>query len=147
MRAVVIGAERTFVDTNILVYAHDRDAGERHRIACDALTDLWAGRAGVLSSQVLQEFYNTATRKLRPRMAHAAARRVVVDYSEWCAVTTDPLVIVNGSLLVETHSTSFWDALIIEAAVQSGARYLLSEDLQDGRYFANTQVRNPFRRD
>jgi predicted nucleic acid-binding protein len=136
--------ERIFVDTNILIYAHDVDAGERYKIAQNVLVDLWDRGAGLLSTQVLQEFYNTATRKLAPKMSKLKARRIVADYSEWCPFDTDPLVIVNASFLEETHSVSWWDALIIEAAVQSGAKYLLSEDLQHGRNFAGLEVCNPF---
>ena len=141
----MIDVGRTFIDTNILVYAHDIDAGERHQIAREVLVDLWERRAGLLSTQVLQEFYNTATRKLKPPMSPSKARRIIASYAEWCLRDVDPLVIVNASFLQETHTVSWWDALIIEAAVQSGAKYLLSEDLQHGRSFAGLEVRNPFR--
>ncbi|WP_194834023.1 PIN domain-containing protein [Nocardia sp. XZ_19_369] len=140
----MIAVERTFIDTNILIYAHDIEAGERHRIARDVLADLWRRGVGLLSTQVLQEFYNVATRKLTPRMSPAKARRVIATYSEWCARDTDPLVIMNASFLAETHMVSWWDALIIEAASWSGAKYLLSEDLQHGRSFLGLEVRNPF---
>ncbi|MGW4842495.1 PIN domain-containing protein [Nocardia brasiliensis] len=135
---------RTFIDTNILVYAHDTDAGRNHRIAQTILESLWSRKTGALSTQVLQEFYNIATRKLTPRMSQAKARGIVALYSEWCALDMDPLIVVNASFLQETHTVSWWDALIVEAAVQSGAKYLLSEDLQHGRKFADLEVRNPF---
>ncbi|KIA66172.1 PIN domain-containing protein [Nocardia vulneris] len=135
---------RTFIDTNILVYAHDTDAGRNHRIAQTILESLWSRKTGALSTQVLQEFYNIATRRLTPRMSQAKARGIVALYSGWCAIDMDPLVVVSASFLQETHTVSWWDALIVEAAVQSGAKYLLSEDLQDGRKFADLEVRNPF---
>jgi predicted nucleic acid-binding protein len=133
-----------FIDTNILVYAHDTGAGRRHEVARGVLEQLWDSRAGALSTQVLQEFYAVATRKLKPPLARSVARKLVADYSEWCTVDTDPLLIVSASRLEEDHSLAFWDALIIEAALRSGADYLLSEDLQDGRRFAELVVRNPF---
>lgn len=136
---------RTFIDTNILVYAYDTDAGDRHVIARDLVADLWARKVGALSIQVLQEFYNTMTRKMKPPMGRSKLRRIIAAYSEWCVLGTDPLVVVNASFLEETHKVSWWDALIIEAACRSRAKYLLSEDLQNGRDFAGLEVRNPFR--
>jgi predicted nucleic acid-binding protein len=138
---------RVFVDTNVLVYAHDSAAGDRHAMARDLLRRLWADGTGALSTQVLQEFYAVATRKLKPPMARAEARQIVADYSEWCVVDTDPLLIVSASDLEERHTLSFWDALIVEAALRADAETLVSEDLQDGRVFVNLTVRNPFGRD
>ena len=134
-----------FVDTNVLVHAHDAGAGERGDVARALLRELWADRRGALSTQVLQEFYAVVTRKLKPPIARADARHIVADYSTWCVVDTDPLLIVSASRLEEQHSVGFWDALVIEAALRSGAETLVSEDLQDGRAFAGLTVRNPFR--
>jgi predicted nucleic acid-binding protein len=141
---VPVDGDRIFVDTNILIYAYDAGAGERHRIARSVLEDLWERRAGILSAQVLQEFYNTVVRKLGPRLTAVDARNVIVQYSEWCAYPTDALVVYNAARLHESHRVSWWDALIIESACQAGAKYLLSEDLQDGRKFGALEVRNPF---
>lgn len=134
-----------FVDTNVLVYAHDSAAGERGETARKLLRRLWDERTGALSTQVLQEFYAVATRKLKPPMTKLEARQIVADYSIWCVVDTDPLLIVSASKLDEEHSVGFWDALIIEAAIRAGAETLVSEDLQDGRRFGTLSVRNPFR--
>ena len=136
--------ELVFIDTNILVYAHDSGSASRQKVAQAVLKELWDTRSGVLSTQVLQEFYAVVTRKLKPPMPRAAARRIVADYSVWCTVDTDSLLIVSASRLEEEHSLAFWDALIVEAALRSGATYLLSEDLQDGRRFAELTIRNPF---
>jgi predicted nucleic acid-binding protein len=73
-------SDRTFVDTNVLIYAHDIDAGRKHDVAKAVLRDLWAERAGVLSTQVLQEFYVNATRKLKKPLARQEARTVVETY-------------------------------------------------------------------
>lgn len=140
-----VSAERVFVDTNVLLYAYEAGIDRRSVIAREVLAGLWDRKVGVLSTQVLQEFYSVATRKFTPRLTAAEARRIVAVYSEWCAIDMDPLVVVNASFLQETHKVSWWDALIIEAAAQSGAKYLLSEDLQHGRNFAGLEVRNPFR--
>lgn len=133
-----------FVDTNVLVYAHDAADDERRPLAQRLLAELWRSDTGTLSVQVLQEFYNTATRKLVPPLQPAVARRVVADYSEWQVVTTDPLLIISASRLSEVHSVSFWDALIVEAALRAGATELVSEDMQDGQRFGALRVRNPF---
>jgi predicted nucleic acid-binding protein len=134
----------TFVDTNILVYSHDTHDEVKHRVAQDLLAQLWTSGPGALSSQVLQEFYNVATRKLQPPMSPPQARQVVHDYSDWCVVDTDPVLIISASRLIEAHSINFWDALIVEAAVRAGATELVTEDLQHGRRFGELQIRNPF---
>ncbi|MGH3478349.1 MAG: PIN domain-containing protein [Pseudonocardiaceae bacterium] len=134
----------TFVDTNILVYSHDTHDDVKHRAAENLLAQLWTSGVGVLSTQVLQEFYNAATRKLQPPMTPPQARQVVHDYSDWCLVDTDPLLIISASRLSEQHSINFWDALVVEAALRAGAIELVTEDLQHGRRFGELTVRNPF---
>lgn len=133
-----------FVDTNILMYSHDTQDAAKHRVAENLLAELWSSGLGVLSTQVLQEFYSAATRKLRPPLTPSEARQVVHDYSDWCHVDTDPLLIISASLLSERHSINFWDALIVEAALRAGAAELVTEDLPDGRRFGELKVRNPF---
>jgi predicted nucleic acid-binding protein len=135
---------RTFVDTNILVYAHDTSEAVKHDIARGRLEALWAERSGSLSTQVLQEFYVVATRKFDPPMTRSDAREVVVAYSAWGLIQIDPELIVAASELEETNALSFWDALIVEAARRSGAATLLTEDLQDGQQFGEIRVENPF---
>ena len=134
----------TFIDTSVLVYAHDSTEPQRRPVAQHVLSDLWNSGTGALSTQVLQEFYSTATRKIRKPLEPAVARTVVARYSEWCTVDTDPLLIISAAMLAEQHSIGFWDTLIIEAALRCDAYLLLSEDLQDGRRFGSLTVRNPF---
>lgn len=136
---------KTFVDTNVLVYAHDADAGDRHDKARDLLTRLWESRDGSLSTQVLQEFYAVVTRKLKPPMPREKARAIVAAYGEWCDVATEPQLIVAASRLEEEHTLAFWDALIVQAAIRTGAERLVSEDLQHGRRFGSLTIDNPFR--
>jgi predicted nucleic acid-binding protein len=132
----------TFVDTNVLLYAQDRRDDRRRGIAQAVLDDLWTSGTGVLSTQVLQEFYNAGTRKLR--LEPALARQVVAFYIAWPVVETTVQMIVSASVLHERHSFSFWDAMVVEAALLSGATTLLSEDLQDGRRVGGLTIRNPF---
>jgi predicted nucleic acid-binding protein len=136
---------RTFIDTNVLVYAHDTDADDKHTRAKTLLTDLWESRDGCLSTQVLQEFYAVVTRKFKPAMPRLKARAIVAAYGEWCEVATEPQLIVAASRLEEEHTLSFWDALIVQAAIRAGAERLVSEDLQDGRRLGALTIENPFR--
>lgn len=134
----------TFIDTNILVYAHDASEPERHEIARSVLDQLWNTDAGILSTQVLQEFYSVATRKLVPPMSPAEAREVVALYSAWRVVRIETAMILNASRLQERHGLAFWDALVVEAAQVGGADRLLTEDMQTGRSFDGILIENPF---
>ena len=133
-----------FVDTNVLVYAYDETERTRGPVAQRIVRDLWGSGRGVLSTQVLQEFYAVATKKIPKPLSRLTARELVADFSQWSVVNTDPLLIVSASKLEEDHSLAWWDALIISAALRSGAATLLSEDLQHGRRFGRVTIRNPF---
>jgi predicted nucleic acid-binding protein len=138
-------AERpTFVDTNILAYAHDRSETHRRPIAQAVLESLWEDRAGAVSTQVLQELYVVVTRKFGPPMRHATARELVAVYGEWRVVQVDAPLILAASQLQERHGFSFWDALIVESATRSGATRLLTEDLEHGREIGGVTIENPF---
>lgn len=134
----------TFVDTNVLVYAHDSSESRKQPAAQSLIDALWRSRTGALSTQVLQEFYVVATRKFDPPMSRAAAREVVSLYGEWRVVQVDLALILTASKLEERHTMSFWDALIVEAASRSGATRLATEDLQSGRRIAGIRIENPF---
>ncbi len=135
---------RTFVDTNVLAYAHDRSETRKHPLARALLETLWETRTGALSTQVLQEFYIVATRKFSPPMSRGAAREVVALYGEWPIVHVDTHLILAASELEERHRISFWDALIVEAARRAGATRLATEDLQTGRSFGDVRIEDPF---
>jgi predicted nucleic acid-binding protein len=139
-------AERqlTFVDTNVLAYAHDRSETRKQPVAQARLEELWRERTGVLSTQVLQELYVVATRKLATPIPRTTARRIVALYAEWPVVQVDVPLILAASDLEERHTLSFWDALVVEAARRAGATRLLTEDLQAGRRIAGVRVENPF---
>src|SRR6266702_1419545 len=134
---------KVFVDTNILVYAHDIDAGTKQRTAHTLLLRLAQGRTGVLSMQVLQEFYVTATRKLITPRPKSEARAVVDDFAHWC-VPTSPAEIVHAFRIEDESRISFWDALIVAAAARAGATRILSEDLNPGQTIEGILIENPF---
>jgi predicted nucleic acid-binding protein len=140
-----IGNAVAFVDTNVLVYAHDASEKIKQPIAQAVLEELWSSAGGVLSTQVLQEFYVVATSKLEPPMSPSQAREIVSLYSTWPVVLIEPSLILTASRLHEQDRLSFWDALIVEAARVMGAGRLLSEDLADGASYAGVRVENPFR--
>ena len=133
-----------FVDTNILVYAHDASETVRQPAARAVLAELWRTRLGALSTQVLQEFYVVATRKFEPPMPRGQARDLVDAYSSWQLIQIDVPLVLAASQLEERHTLSFWDALIVEAARRAGASRLISEDLQAGRRLGGVLIDNPF---
>jgi predicted nucleic acid-binding protein len=134
---------KTFVDTNVLIYAHDVDSKSKHEIARNILRELWSERTGVLSMQVLQEFYVNVTRKIRSPLSNDSARLVVTSYSIWCMETT-PAELSLAFRIEDDSRIGFWDALIIAAAAKSGATRLLSEDLNAGQKIAGLRIENPF---
>ena len=132
-----------FVDTNILIYAHDRDAGVRWQRASRALEQLWEARTGRMSVQVLQEFFAVATGKLKAAVGVAAAREVIRTYSPWVTVPTGVDTVLRASEIAEVAKISFWDGMIIAAAEQAGAATLYTEELNDGQLIAGIRVVNP----
>lgn len=138
-------SDRCFVDTNILIYAHDREAGTKHEKAVRIIEDLWDRQAGVLSIQVLQEFYVNVTRKIPKPLSRAQARDVIEAYAAWPLAVNGPATLMKASDIEERHRLSFWDSLIVAAAVELGADRLLSEDLQHGRRIEGMIVENPLR--
>ena len=135
---------KTFVDTNVLVYAHDRQAGNRHDAARSRVEQLWETRSGVVSTQVLQELYAVVTRKTAVPLAVSAARQVVKDYLAWECVVNDADAIVAAFDYESRYRISFWDALIVNAANTAGAEVLLTEDLSPGQRYGSVVVENPF---
>src|SRR5258708_11795905 len=126
-------AMTTFVDTNVLVYAHDVDAGGKHARAQTLIAQLWQTRERVLSTQVLQEFYVNVTRKIPKALPNRGARDLIETYSAWRVVTIDPPDLVSASDFEDRFKLSFWDALVVVAALKANAAHLLTEDLHDGR--------------
>ena len=133
---------REFVDTNTLIYAHDRRDAQKRTRACGLIDRLLRQRRGVVSLQVLQEFFSVATRKLG--MPSQEARAHVVRYTHFNVVTLGVPDVVAAIDLHRLHGWSIWDALIVRAALNGGCRTLYTEDLQDGYTVDGLTVRNPF---
>ena len=133
-----------FVDTNILVYAHDEDDVAKHQQAGELITQLWEQRTGAISTQVLQEFYQTVTRKIPKPISPIRARGIIRAYGQWQLETNALATILQASEIQERHHLSFWDAMIVAAAVRTGAELLITEDLNDGQVIEGVRVLNPF---
>ena len=136
-----MASSQIFVDTNILVYAHDRDATDKHLAARDRVAELWRlPVAPAISVQVLQELFVNLVRKEIPQ---AEARRVVVDYSTWQVVDNDQTLLLAGIDLQARWQSSFWDALILAAARRARAGVIWSEDFNTAQDYDGIVAVNP----
>jgi predicted nucleic acid-binding protein len=136
-------SDKYFVDTNILIYAHDASAGVKHERARALVEELWRTRSGVVSTQVLQELVVNLRRKTAQSLSAKATRDIVTDYMSWQVVVNSSDSILEALQLEERYQISFWDALVIQAARGSGAKVLYSEDLSDGQMYGSVRVVNP----
>lgn len=139
-------SDKYFVDTNILMYAHDKAAGVKHERAKALVEELWSDRSGVVSTQVLQELAVNLRRKVARPLDGRATREIVADYLTWQVVVNGGDSILEAIDLEGRYQVSFWDALVIHAAHLSGAEVLYSEDLSDGQVYGSVRVVNPLRR-
>jgi len=138
-------SDKYFLDTNILVYAHDRSAGAKHKRARAVVEQLWHSGQGVLSTQVLQELCVNLRRKATRPLHIEETRRLIQDYLSWEVVVNSPGSVVQALDLEARYRISFWDALILHAAEMAGATVLYSEDLAGGQSYGSIRVINPLR--
>ena len=132
-----------FVDANVLVYAHDSGAGLKHEKSVALLTRLFEDGTGTLSVQVLAEFYAAATRKLG--MKSEEAEEVIADLGAWIIHRPGHDGLLRACRLQRRHKIAWWDALVINSAIEMESRILWSEELNDGQRYGSVTVRNPFR--
>jgi predicted nucleic acid-binding protein len=138
-------SDKYFVDTNILMYAHDTSGGAKHERARTLVEELWRDRSGVVSIQVLEELaINLRRQAVRPLDAKAT-RDIVTDYLTWQVVVNGGESILEALDLEMRYQISFWDALVLHAAQASGADVLYSEDFSDGQVYGSVRVVNPLR--
>ena len=133
-----------FVDTNVLVYAYDRSADPRHAAARDLLDRLWQLRQGVLSVQVLQEFFVTITRKVAVPVAADIATERLRSLSRWRVHAPLADDVIAAAAISSRHRISLWDSMIVRSACETGCHTVWSEDLNDGQQIECVVVRNPF---
>jgi predicted nucleic acid-binding protein len=134
----------TFVDTNVLVYARDATEGQKQERALAWLEHLWRTREGRLGYQVLEEYYVTVTRKLRPGLSASEARSDVRALVAWDPVVVGADVLESAWRLESRWRVSFWDAAILAAARSAGCEHLLTEDLEHGGTMGGVRVVDPF---
>jgi len=134
-----------FVGTNALVYARDASEPKKQAAAAAWMRRLWETQTGRLSVQVLNEFYVIVTQKLKPGLDRQSAKEEILTLMAWEPVPIDAEVMRRAWLVQDTYSFSWWDALIISAALRSGCRFLLSEDMQAGQDLFGLKIVNPFR--
>jgi len=137
--------DKIFVDTNILIYGHDRDTGSKHEVAVARLQDLWEKGTGVLRTQVLQEFYVNVTRKILHPLSPTQARGIIGNYLAWEIGLNKPDTVLLASEIEERYKLSFWDALIMAAASRAGVSRILTEDLNQGQVIEGIFIENPFK--
>jgi predicted nucleic acid-binding protein len=135
---------RFFVDTNLLVYAYDSSAGNKWKTSLEVLSQLWIHRNGVLSTQVIQELFVSLTQKVKNPILPRAAREIISDLLRWPVVVNEAENILRAVDLQIKYHFSFWDSLILQAAITSKSEFLLSEDFQDGQVVESVTILNPF---
>ncbi len=133
---------RVFFDTNVLVYADVAHAAEKQRRSQELLVAAARAGNGVLSTQVLVEYYNVAVRRLR--LLPTVALQRVRDFSAFHVIVTDTALVLSALELSQLGSLSHWDALIVRAAAGAGCSVLYSEDLQPNRVIEGVRVVNPY---
>jgi predicted nucleic acid-binding protein len=136
-------AQKYFVDTNILIYAHDRSAGEKYTRARQLIERLWTSGEGVLSTQVLQELCINLRRKVAQPPSLDEVRQLIQDYLSWEVIVNKPESVLRALEIEVRYKVSFWDALVLQAVESSGATILYSEDLSAGQHYGSIQVVNP----
>ena len=131
-----------FVDTNVLVYAHDSGAGRKHDVATDLVARLNLESAGALSTQVLAELYSVATRKLR--FPSEEAQEIIFDFGGWLLHRPTHASLLHAAAIQRRFQINWWDALIVNSALELGCSTLWTEDLKHGQIFTTLTARNPF---
>ena len=135
---------KVFIDTNLIVYAYDSSAGEKNRRAVEIMKEIWNSGQGIVSTQVLQEFFVTVTRKINKPMNIGTAKEIIRDLMKLKTVTVDREIILKAIDIHKEHKYSFWDSAIIAAAIEGGAGVLLSEDLTNKHQIKGLVIKNPF---
>ena len=139
-----MSGDRRFVDTNILLYAHDDSAGIKRDQARALLEQLWQTRQGCLSVQVLQEFFVNATRKIARPLSAETAREIVADLSHWHMHVPAADDVLGAIGICQRAGISFWDSMIVRSAGEMGCDVLYSEDLNTGQDYSGVRAENPF---
>jgi predicted nucleic acid-binding protein len=137
---------RFFLDTNIFVYSFDSSAPQKSVRASELIRHAVRSRNGIVSYQIVQEFFNVAFRRFtRPMTAPEAEQYLATTFRPLMAINSSAGLYVEAFRLISSYSLSWYDALVVAAAIEGGAQLLYSEDFQHGQEFGNLQIENPFR--
>ena len=133
---------KVFLDSNILVYAHDAASPDKQRLSRDVIAQLADSGSGVISTQVMQEFFVASTRRLG--VPPLAAKAVLKTLNVFEIVQVSPELIHDAIDCALLNSLSFWDSLILSAAASAGCNSVYTEDLNDGQVILGVEIKNPF---
>jgi predicted nucleic acid-binding protein len=133
-----------FVDTNVLLYAYDGSAGDRHAAALELVRRLGSSRRGAISIQVLQEFYVNAARPGVAPNGPEGAAEYLEALARWPVHSPLPGDVVAAARIARERQLSFWDAMIVRSAEQMGCQTLWTEDLNSGQVINSVRIANPF---
>ena len=139
--------DKAFVDTNVLLYAHDSSQGAKYRRALALVEGLWLSGKGMLSMQVLQELCVNLRKKVARPFSEEQTKQLIEDYLRWQIVVGTPNSILEAMAFEVRYKISFWNALILQAAIHGEASILYSEDFSDGQTYGPIRVVNPLRSD
>ena len=134
--------KKIFIDTNLIVYANDRRDPQKQQKAIELIKELMGAGSGVVSSQVLQEYANTALTKLHQN--HTVVLRQLTLLESFEVVLLKPALVRRAIEVKSSYGISFWDSCIISAAESSGCDSIYSEDLSSGQYYSGMKLVNPF---
>jgi predicted nucleic acid-binding protein len=136
---------RFFLDTNIFVYCFDLRAAEKARRAKELVFQGITTRKGVVSYQVVHEFFNLALRKFdQPMTLTEAEQYLNTIFRPLFSVQSSHLLVAEALRLRDRHRLSWYDSSVLAAALESGCTHLYTEDLQNGQRFGELQIKNPF---
>lgn len=135
---------KRFVDTNVLLYARDTSETHKQPIAEALIRELWQTRTGCISMQVLNEYYVNVTQKLKPGLTKAEAWSDLEALRAWEPIPISFQLLVRGYHIQTRYELSWWDSLIVAAAVEANCQEILSEDLSSKQVYEGIPVINPF---
>jgi predicted nucleic acid-binding protein len=137
---------KVFLDTNIFIYAHDRNEPRKQAIATDLVRDSLVESTGIISYQVVHEFFNVVLTKVPHKLPHSDAKLYLDTVFRRFIIVPSSLAVVSEAIrMQERFRLSWYDSLIVAAAQHAGCSTLYSEDLQHGQQFGAVTVKDPFR--
>ena len=140
-------SDRVFVDTNVIVYSRDTTEALKQKQADKWLKHLWATQSGRISYQVLNEYYVIVTNKLKPGLSRMEAREDIRNLMAWKPAVVEQCVIQSAWSIQDHYGYSWWDCLILAAALKQNCQYVLSEDMQHGQHIEGVEIISPFKRE